>query len=101
MAPRGVAPGLSSWFDAGVFTRKGRLERGGESSPETKNSLDEADSARKGARRADAEDSLRIRNIKAVLSAEVLGHLIDETLFGIKQFSTSGKQTMGRIQEPP
>jgi len=84
-----------------VFTRRGRLERRGESTPETKNSLDEANSARKGARRADTEDSLRIRNIKAVLSAEVLRHLIDETLFEIKQFSMSGKQTMVRIQEPP
>jgi hypothetical protein len=36
-----------------------------------------------------------------MLSAEVLGHLIDETLFEIKQFQMSGKQTMGRIQEPP
>jgi hypothetical protein len=84
-----------------VFTRKGRLERGGEPSPETKNSLDEANSARKGARRADTEDSLRIGNIKDVLSAEVLGPLIDETLFEIRTFSMSGKQTMGRIQEPP
>jgi hypothetical protein len=82
-----------------VFTRKGRLERGGEPSPETKNSLDEANSARKGARRADTEDSLRIGNIKDGLSAEVLGPLIDETLIEIRTFSMSGKQTMGIIQE--
>jgi hypothetical protein len=75
------------------------LERGGEPSPETKNSLDEANSARKGARRADTEDSLRIGNIKDGLSAEVLGPLIDETLFEIRTFSMSGKQTMGIIQE--